>query len=328
LGKIEMSEAAASSLQITDKAPQLDDTSKEILSNKEFLAILLKHTAKEFKDMSYQEIADCIEADKISNVTEVAPGRTNQNRIEGLNPEFKALNEMMSRFDVYFKVINPKLSNEEVACYIYVDVEAQGNYRPGYPIEKRGIYYMSRMIGSQIAAPTAKTDYSVLAKVYNIFICRENVPKDLRNTISQYELVNTWNSKDIETQPGDNDLMTMVIIRLGDPDDDNTEEIIRIMNALFYPRTKKSYKVLENHVKYSKSLSQEVKKMSGLGEMVFMEGIEEGIEKGIEKGVVKGKAEIILNMYEAGYPVEEIAKIAKITKESVEKILAYQEVLV
>ena len=72
--------------------------------------------------------------------------------------------------------------------------------------------------------------------------------------------------------------------------------------------------------------------MSGLGEMVFMEGIEEGIEKGIEegieKGVVKGKAEIILNMYEAGYPVEEIAKIAKITKESVERILAYQEALV
>ena len=316
MSKIEISVAATSSLQITEKAPYLDEASKEILSNKEFLAIILKYIAKEFKDMTYQEIADCIEADKISNTTEVAPGRTNQNRIEGLNPEFKALNEIMSTFDVYFRVINPKISNEEVVCYIYVDVEAQGNYKPGYPIEKRGIYYMSRMIGSQIAAPTAKTNYSSLSKVYSIFICRENVPPDLRNTVSRYELLNSWNSKNISLDSDNTDLMTMIIMRLGNPDDDDADEIIRIMNALFYPRTENSYKVLEKHVKYSKSLDQEVKKMSGLGEMVYVEGIE------------KGKAEIVLNMCKKGLSTHEIADYVGLSEEKVEDIIRNQEVLV
>ena len=39
-----------------------------------------------------------------------------------------------------------------------------------------------------------------------------------------------------------------------------------------------------------------------------------------EKGIEKGKTEIILNMYEEGYSLEQIAKVAKMDKESIEKI--------
>lgn len=138
--KIKGSTAAASSLQITEKAPSLDAASKEILANREFLAIILKYVVEEYKDMTYQEIANCIEADSISGVTELAPGRTNSNRISGSNTEFSVLDEILSKFDVVFKAVNPILSNEETTYYLHIDIEPQNDYRPGYPIEKRGIY--------------------------------------------------------------------------------------------------------------------------------------------------------------------------------------------
>jgi hypothetical protein len=82
---------AAYSLRITDKAPQYDAASKEILSNKEFLAIILKYTAKEYADMTFQEIADCIEGDSIRRTERVAPGKEGGGRIEGINAEFNIL---------------------------------------------------------------------------------------------------------------------------------------------------------------------------------------------------------------------------------------------
>ena len=332
MDKIIGSTAAASSLQVTEKAPHLDEASKEILANKEFLAIILKYTVSEYADMSFQEIADCIEGESICKTTEVAPGRTNSNRIAGVNAEFSVLEEMMSRFDVLFKAVNPKLSNGEVTCYLHIDIESQNDYRPGYPIEKRGIYYLSRMISSQIVAPTADTNYDGLEKVYNIFICRNRVPKEIQNTMSIFELANTWNSQDMMLEKEDHDLMAMVIIRLGNPKEDNVEDIFRILNALFYPREEKSYEILKDYVDFSESLTQEVKNMSGLGESVFWEGVEEGMEQGIEQGIEQGrekeKEELVMSMYQNGIPIKDIAKIAGITAEKINGIINSQEVLV
>jgi hypothetical protein len=70
---------------MTERAPHLDEKSKEILSNKDLLAIILRHIAKEYDGMTYQEVADCIEADSISRETQVATVRANQNRIDGIN---------------------------------------------------------------------------------------------------------------------------------------------------------------------------------------------------------------------------------------------------
>ena len=39
------------------------------------------------------------------------------------------------------------------------DMEPQKNYRPGYPIEKRGIYYLSRRLCSQLDVVTEKTKF-------------------------------------------------------------------------------------------------------------------------------------------------------------------------
>jgi predicted transposase YdaD len=109
--------------------------------------------------------------------------------------------------------------------------------------------------------------------------------------------------------------MTSVIVRLGNPQEESKQEIINILNALFNPRDKKSYEVLNKHIDFSKALEQEVNEMDGLGASIFFEGVEEG------------KAEAALGMYQEGLSVNQIAKILKMTVEKVEKIIEEQAVL-
>jgi hypothetical protein len=292
LAKIIGSITAASSLQITDKDAQYDAASKEILSNKEFLAIILKHTVKEFADMDYQAIANCIEADSISRTTEVTEGRTDQNRISGVNTEFIVLGEKTSHLDVLFKAVNPRLSNEKITCFLFVNVEANKDFKPGYPIEKRGICYMSRMIGSQLSVLTEETDYGAIQKVYSIWICEDNIPKELQNTVSVYEFVNTWNNKEINLTSDNHDLMSMIIIRLGNPEEDSDEDIIRFMNSLFYPRNEKSYEILNEYVDFSDVLKTEVKKTMSILERNYVMGVEKGKAEGRAEGEIKGETEL------------------------------------
>ena len=47
-------------------------------------------------------------------------------------------------YDIKFKV---KLPTQEEAELI-INLESQNKYRPGYTLEKRGIYYLSRLISS------------------------------------------------------------------------------------------------------------------------------------------------------------------------------------
>ena len=84
---------------------------------------------------------DFIESDSICDTKEVSTGRTNT-QLRGDTTEFVQLNEKTSNFDVSFRAKNPLLSGEDVQINLYVDIEPQKTYRPGYPLEKRGIYYL------------------------------------------------------------------------------------------------------------------------------------------------------------------------------------------
>ncbi len=64
--------------------------------------------------------------------------------------------------------------------------------------------------------------------------------------------------------------------------------------------------------------AEEVETMCNLGQGVF----ERGVEKGIERGIECGKTTIILNMYQKGMDISEIAEIADKTVDEVKEIIA------
>ena len=48
---------------------------------------------------------------------------------------------------------------------MYLNLEAQSDYYPGYPIEPRGIYYAARRLTAQLKKIDKDTNYGALQKV-------------------------------------------------------------------------------------------------------------------------------------------------------------------
>ena len=141
------------------------------MHSKEVLAVILQGTVEEYKEYSRKKIMGFIEAGSIDESKEVSTGRTNT-QLHGERAEFVQLNEKTSNFDIAFRARNPKISNENVLVSLHIDIEPQKTYRPGYPIEKRGMYYLARRLSSQLALVTEQTDYKQLEKCYSIWISR------------------------------------------------------------------------------------------------------------------------------------------------------------
>lgn len=291
MDKISGSMEVLSSLQITADTAGLDQASKEIYKNKEVLAVILKGVVKEFEPYSYEEIMDFIEADSITGEEEVSPGRTNT-KIQGGDKEFTALNEKVSIFDTKLKAVNPKLSDEKILVNLHIDIEPQKTYRPGYPIEKRGMYYLARELGAQLSLVTDNTDYNSLEKCYSIWICRDDIPKKERFSISFMEMCNTTNYGNCQPDRKNYDLLTLIIIRLGDEVYNKAKEepgydVLKFLHAVMYPHKKDFLDTVKEYIDFSQNetLWKEMDRMSGLGMSVLLEGEARGEARGVTLGV-------------------------------------------
>lgn len=75
----------------------------------------------------------------------------------GMDTGDKSVHEGNFTYDIRFRAIAPA-SGEQIA--LIINLEAQNDFYPGYPLIKRGIYYCCRMISSQygreFTAPTTR----------------------------------------------------------------------------------------------------------------------------------------------------------------------------
>ena len=105
---------------------------------------------KEYKDCSIRDIADHY----IEGIPEISQREVHRDeapasdpgKIRGENTEDKAVNEGTVRYDIMFRAILPQ-GQEKIE--LIINIEAQKDFYPGYPLIKRGIYYGCRMISSQ-----------------------------------------------------------------------------------------------------------------------------------------------------------------------------------
>ena len=129
------------------------------------------------------------------------------------------------------------------------------------------------------------SDYKQLEKCYSIWICRDEIPQEAHYSISVYEMSNTKNTSPHSTAKENYDLMTLVIIKLGDKvyNGSETDEgygLFRFLNAIMYPHTETFMDTMSEYIDFSENeeLWKEVTHMSGLGQSVFEDGREEGIQ--------------------------------------------------
>lgn len=313
--KLTGSMEALSAMQVTADMEGLDAESKTLLQSREVLAVILRSTIEEYRDYSLKEIMDFIETDSITDMKEVSAGRTNT-KIHGENTEFVLLGEKTSNFDIAFRAKNPVLSGEDVRVWLHVDVEPQKTYRPGYPIEKRGLYYLARRLASQLSLVTDMTDYKALEKCYSIWICRDDIPKEEQYSISFYEMTNTENIGNCKTQKENYDLLKLVVIRLGEKvynGEKGSEgyDLLRFLSAIMYPHKEDFMDTISEYIDFSgnEELWAEGKRMDGLGQSVFEEGMRQRDE------------ELIIKKHDKGVSLEVIADFLEISVEKVNEVI-------
>ena len=256
-----------------------DYFSKLLLSNKELLWYLMKYCVEEYKDLSKEEILSLIE-----------DGDINNNRIKGINTEDLGLNDSKIVYDILY---TSKLPNSNERIGLYINIEAQSNYHPGYPIVKRAMYYVSRLLSKQ-SKLNDEFNYKNIKKVYSIWICTSPSIKR-QNTINIYNIRETNVCGTFREDIKNYDLLNVIVIYLANNNLKEINKILDPLNILFKKdknklNNKKLYEKLEKDYKININ-KQEVKDMWDMHTGYIQEGKRIGKKEGKLEGIAQGKLE-------------------------------------
>ena len=272
----------AKNIRVADEKASYDAACKRLLSEKIILAWIMKNCLEEYRDCDVNEIAEkYIEGTPQVGEVAVAPDESNRvSVIQGAGNEDTSLTEGTIFYDIRFLAI--ALVSAELIRLI-INIEAQNDFYPGYPLIKRGIYYCSRMISAQYGTEFTNSHYENIKKVYSIWICM-NPPKSRENSITRYYIAEENLAGSVKERKADYDLMAAVMICLGKEEDSGTD-LLKLLNVLLSTETGSQDKcqILEEdfHIRMTQTLESEVSLMCNLSKGVEEKGIEKGRQEGI-----------------------------------------------
>ena len=204
---------------------------------------------------------------------------------------------------------------------LIINLEAQNDFYPGYPIITRGVYYCSRSISSQYGREFTDSHYERIKKVYSIWICM-NPPKYRANTIARYRLTEENLIGKVEEPAEHYDLLSIVMICLGGPEEANYSGILRMLDVLLSHETGEEEKkeILQNDygIPMTETIEREVSVMCNLSK-----GVEEmGMAKGRAEGHIERALSDLRSLMETlGLTVEQAMAALKVPETERQKYL-------
>ena len=336
-----LNEIGAAVISTEDGKAKYDAKVKELLANRQILSWILKRFVPEYADSRITDIEhDYIEPGTIQ-VSKLGVSGAGE-RIEGVSAEDKSLSEGAVYYDIMFharcpvkansKVKSRKLSGnpgqeaadkeEKKQVGLYINIEAQNSYYPGYPLEMRGVYYAARRLTAQLREVRPDTNYGALQKVYSIWLCMGNVPDREANTVSIYAIDKYDTIGYIEQEPEIYDLLSVIMLRINDRKEPE-DRTLAMLRTLFSNRIEKKQKLDELRklgIRVDRELAKGVDTMCNLSELIERQGIEKGIEQGAERA----KKKITRRLLCEGMSYEQIADVLEA---SVAQIKAWEREL-
>ena len=301
---------------------QYDKAAKGVLSEKKILAYILKRTIPEFASASLNDIATrYIEGKPLVSVVPVYKDKTNAVRqylekqenstIQGMPHEDNSVTEGSVTFDILF---HAKVPDTGELITLIINVEAQKSISPKtregqvYPLMKRAVYYISRLISSQKETEFTGSNYSKIKKVYSIWICMES--PDGKNAINRYQLKEQHLLHRYKEPIKNYDLLGIVFVYLGN--NRTQDRFMQLLNLLFIKKIQATELVTELHDEYDIDLTEKGKEdlttMCNLGEGIYEKGMAKGMAKGMEQGIVR----TALNMLKQGISIDVVAKCTEL----------------
>ena len=292
---MEMETTMAQGLHITDENAGYDAACKRVLSEKAILARIMKACLEEYKNCDVNDIAGkYIEGQPQVSEVPVLPDESGS-VISGMDTEDKSIREGSVTYDIRFRAVVPG-TEEQIG--LIINVEAQNDFYPGYPIITRGVYYCCRIISSQYGREFTGSHYERIKKVYSIWICM-NPPKYRKNSITRYRLVEEQLVGEAVEPVENYDLLSIVMLCLGGPGGGNYEGVLRMLDVLLSNETSEveKRKILQDDygIQMTQTMEQEVSVMCNLSKGVEEKGMAKGIAKGMAKGIAKGMAKGMTN---------------------------------
>ena len=275
-----MNSLGASVLSTEEGKAKYDQTMLNVLSDKQVLAWILKRFVSEYENLPLEEIeTKYIEPETIL-VSKAGVSRDSSG-IKGLSEKDSTQTEGTVYYDIVFQVYYP--GNEEEKIGLYINLEAQADYYPGYPLEMRGIYYGARRLTSQLKQINRETNYGCLQKVYSIWFCVGNVPAYESDTVTLYDISKNDIIGSVKRNKDFYDLINVVIIRLNDEaaPEDNTMKMLQTLFSNQLSTQEKLYALEELGMRMNDSLEKGVGGSMNLSDYVELKGIEQGRRDGI-----------------------------------------------
>ena len=275
-----MNSLGAFVLSTEDGKAKYDQTMLNVLSDKQVLAWILKRFVSEYEHLPLEEIeTKYIEPETIL-VSKAGVSRDSSG-IKGLLEKDSTQTEGTVYYDIVFQAYYP--GNEEEKIGLYINLEAQADYYPGYPLEMRGIYYGAKRLTSQLKQINRETNYGCLQKVYSIWLCVGNVPAYESDTVTLYDISKNDIIGSVKRNKDFYDLINVVIIRLNDEaaPEDNTMKMLQTLFSNQLSKQEKLHALEKLGMRMNDSLEKGVGGSMNLSDYVELKGIEKGRRDGI-----------------------------------------------
>lgn len=315
-----------STLRNMDELAAYDALCKKVLSEKIVLAWIMKTAVAEFQNCEIAEIAEkYIEGTPQIGDAPVLPDESNS-RLPVTGGEDATGTEGTVTYDIRFNALVP---GSEDRIRLIINVEAQNDYYPGYPLVKRGLYYCSRLISAQYGSVFQNAQYQKIRKVYSIWVCM-NPPKNRQNTITTYSVTEKNLIGSVCENRENYDLLTTVMICLGNPEGDEYRGLLRLLDVLFTQEKDhlEKRRVLEEDfgIPFNSGLHTEVSGMCNLSKGIYEKGEIRGEARGEARGEMRGRILGMLDsirqlMQSMHWTAEEAMNALQIPMEDREKYL-------
>ena len=205
-----------------------DEACKRVLSERSIMAHILKACTEEFKDCDLQDIAQRYIQGKPSISRIAVEPEAISPRIESEQMEDKSGEEGTVYYDIRFHAVAPV---DGRLIQLIINLEAQNDFNPGYPLLKRAVYYCGRMISSQYGTVFVKSHYEKIQKVYSIWICTMPTKKWEYN-ISRYRFTEDHLIGHTQAERSHYDLINIVLVCLGSKNHKQLKGILRLLSML------------------------------------------------------------------------------------------------
>ena len=254
-----------------------DQIFKTLVHNKYILATMVGGLITDFEGLTREEVMDYLPLDGDSDF------------VVGSKTEMVSPSEGPVFLDSVFELRSPKGT-----MGLIVAIEGQGPWMDPKSLENRQLYYVERLLKSQVVRNGNKRNlYKNMKKIVCIWV-HLAPSRELRNRAFRHSMHVTELGKRSKPKPSWIDRLEIIEVNVGSHKNNAKLEVQGMLNTLFdntLNRQEKGDLLKEKYnIRLSESLIEEVENMGALTEEYEI-ALEEADERGFARGRAEGRAE-------------------------------------